>query len=702
MKKLLILLVSVMLCTILMVAASATTFVNPVAPGADPFVLKDDDGMYYLYVTSGDSYGYRVFSSTNLVEWEGEGYCLIGDDVYQKPTSETYYGYWAPELIKYEGTYYMIYTANHYLGIATSDSPLGPFTNDTENAGFLFDEELDVIDGHFFRDDNGTMYLYFVTEGAATINGQSVTKGNNIWGCVIDMQTLTVDISTAKLLVAHQTGDENVAEGPFVLKNNGTYYLTFSSGHYVNTDYAVCCATSTSPLGTFTRYASPILESDDLGRTDTQNAHLYGTAHHCFTTAPNGDLIIVYHAHRNGWTYGTEVDEDGNPTDTPISLVGPRVTCIDKAGFENGVLWAGTLEKGTPTATEQDYIFGAPERETHYEGVFATVAENTIYVAHYDGIDTNAGTAYEAPVKTIEKAAELLKETGGTIAIIQDYVVDTYLDIPACDAPLIIKAADEKDKDILFSYKFMSINSDVYFDNLILTPATLAGISVIECNFNNVVFGDGISTLFTPKLRQFPYIVGGNWWYTGINTSEVYENFKYESESEVTSDAGFSVKVYSGTWEKIIGGSMKGYDEVENSAVNGTLSIGSDVTLRPAKAAVPTAKTSGAGTVVTYDEVDYAEKYQILRNGEVVGYSDTASFVDAGRVLGGTDVYTVRAYANGCCIGEVSGETAITTYGDVDGDGILEFEDALKLIKAKVNGTSAVSVLDILVLLKNV
>ena len=55
---------------------SGMTFTNPVAPGADPFVLKDDDGTYYLYATSGDAYGFRVMSSKNLVEWTAHGYCL--------------------------------------------------------------------------------------------------------------------------------------------------------------------------------------------------------------------------------------------------------------------------------------------------------------------------------------------------------------------------------------------------------------------------------------------------------------------------------------------------------------------------------------------------------------------------------------------------------------------------------------------------
>ena len=49
------------------------TFTNPVANGADPFVFKDDDGVYYLYTTSGDSYGYRVYTSENLVDWKCQG-----------------------------------------------------------------------------------------------------------------------------------------------------------------------------------------------------------------------------------------------------------------------------------------------------------------------------------------------------------------------------------------------------------------------------------------------------------------------------------------------------------------------------------------------------------------------------------------------------------------------------------------------------
>ena len=37
---------------------------------ADPFVLKDIDGTYYMYVTGK---GFSVFSSKNLVDWEYKG-----------------------------------------------------------------------------------------------------------------------------------------------------------------------------------------------------------------------------------------------------------------------------------------------------------------------------------------------------------------------------------------------------------------------------------------------------------------------------------------------------------------------------------------------------------------------------------------------------------------------------------------------------
>ncbi len=36
-------------------------------------------------------------------------------------------GFWAPQVFSYDGRFYMAYTANEKMSLATSDNPLGPF-----------------------------------------------------------------------------------------------------------------------------------------------------------------------------------------------------------------------------------------------------------------------------------------------------------------------------------------------------------------------------------------------------------------------------------------------------------------------------------------------------------------------------------------------------------------------------------------------
>ena len=277
-----------------------TVFTNPVAPGADPFVFKDDDGTYYLYVTADDDYGYRVYSSRNLVEWTAHGFCLLRGDVYTDPNSKYGYRFWAPEVMKYNGKYYMVYTAQHRIGIAVADRPTGPFRTGTKE--YLINS-CNVIDGSFFTDDDGKVYLYFV----------KCRNGNHIHGVEFDMETLRPK-GTPVLLLSPQSGtwekvSGTVAEGPFVLKHNGLYYLTYSANGYTSQNYALGSATSASPLGTFTRTAgNPFLKKDPA-------KNVYGPGHHSFFTAKNGTPMIVYHIHNSA----TEVHS--------------RMVCVDPYSF---------------------------------------------------------------------------------------------------------------------------------------------------------------------------------------------------------------------------------------------------------------------------------------------------------------------------------------------------------------------------------
>lgn len=89
-------------------------------------------GTYYLYGTSGhnSNLGFEVYTSTNLEEWEGpkevnNGYDLRKNDVFGDK------GFWAPQVFYYNDQFYMAYTANENIAIATAGSPLGPFTQTT-------------------------------------------------------------------------------------------------------------------------------------------------------------------------------------------------------------------------------------------------------------------------------------------------------------------------------------------------------------------------------------------------------------------------------------------------------------------------------------------------------------------------------------------------------------------------------------------
>ena len=266
------------------------TYKNPVCDGADPFVLLYE-GVYYLYSTNSID-GFRVFTSSDMSTWVDRGYCLKAEDVMGDKW------FWAPEVMYRNGKFYMVYVAEEHLGIATSISPLGPFVQ--EEKRWLND--INEIDGHFFVDDDGTVYLYFVR----------FDDGNVLWCAKMNEDLLSYDKSTATFLFRAEDEwelrDCSVVEGPFVLKHKGKYYLTYSANHTRSEDYAVGYAVSKSPMGPFVKAKSnPILKKIEA---------LNGTGHHSFTTSKDGrELVCVYHA---------------RPLrDTEC----PRRTCIDRAEF---------------------------------------------------------------------------------------------------------------------------------------------------------------------------------------------------------------------------------------------------------------------------------------------------------------------------------------------------------------------------------
>lgn len=281
---------------------------NPVYENApDPYILKEN-GTYYLYATTDAGSGFRVSSSTDLVNWKSLGFCAKKGDIYGNDM------FWAPEVYKYQGKYYMLYSADRHIALAIADSPAGPFIKTAD--GYLL--EYDCIDGHFLFDDDGSIYMYMSYSGKT---------GCEIWGCKMKSDLSGIVPNTLTRLTTCKSDDGGVNEGPFMLKYQDMYYLTYSVNGYTEHKYSVKLAVSDSPLGKYA-YKGTILE---------KCGPLVGTGHHSFTTSPDGsELIIAYHCH-----YST-------------TQIHARKLCIDRYKFvptSDGY----TISVYGPTSTSQPY-----------------------------------------------------------------------------------------------------------------------------------------------------------------------------------------------------------------------------------------------------------------------------------------------------------------------------------------------------------
>ena len=286
------------------------TYINPVYDSlADPDVVYED-GTFYLYGT-GSTMGYGVHTSTDLVNWGRRGTAVYG----------TLWGitrnYWAPDLEYVDGKWWMAVSCDQKLGFATSEDLMGPFTEIGETPGFGR-----AIDGHIFIDDDGRRYFYYVNWD--TVYG--------IYGVELDENMEPIE-GTTKLLIYPtedwETGD-NITEGPFMLKHNGLYYLTYSGNGYEHVRYAVGYAVSESPLGPFEKYEhNPILVG---------NSQIHGVGHHCCVTIPEtGEIWMVYHCHNS------------------LTEVQQRKICIDRMRFSPVEGDIDRLEVYGPTVTPQPY-----------------------------------------------------------------------------------------------------------------------------------------------------------------------------------------------------------------------------------------------------------------------------------------------------------------------------------------------------------
>ncbi|WP_423128718.1 glycoside hydrolase family 43 protein [Gaoshiqia sp. Z1-71] len=244
-------------------------------PLGDPFIMLWN-GKYYAYGTYSND-GIAVFVSDDLQTWETNStLALHKKDVWADRW------FWAPEVYPVNGKFYMYYSADEHICVATSDNPLGPFKQEILKPMI---ENEKCIDNSLFIDDDGTPYLLF----------DRFNDGLNIWVAELEDDLLRIKAETmTKCINVSQAWEEiwpRVNEGAFVLKHNDTYYMTYSANSYESPFYGVGFATATNIRGPWTKYAqNPILQKP---------GELVGVGHSAMFTDKDGNLRIVFHAHNS-------------------------------------------------------------------------------------------------------------------------------------------------------------------------------------------------------------------------------------------------------------------------------------------------------------------------------------------------------------------------------------------------------------------
>lgn len=352
----------------------------------DPFILKASDGFYYLYCTSAAN-GYYCWKSSDLVNWTDKKMCFV-----RKTDSWCIDSFWAPEVVQYSKQYYMYYTAKNAdgslrIGVALSETPDGPYT-DVKNEP-LFDFGYATIDPNVLVDQDGSKYLYFSKD--CSENVLAGLRRSEIYGIRLSDDMLSVIGEPVMLVTPTQKWEKASTnpvwnEGPEILIHNNTYYLSYSANCYADHSYSVGYATSSSPLGPFTKAEeNPILTS---GTSKT----ISGPGHHSFTLSPDGaEIWMAYHTHTD-----------------PVTGGGNRKLNIDRVLFtDDGKMYVnGPTLCSLPIPSNGSYTNFAPEAKIDLPGIDTALLQDGIFTLHkkdskYDcTIPVNKDTVHEEQVKS--------------------------------------------------------------------------------------------------------------------------------------------------------------------------------------------------------------------------------------------------------------------------------------------------------------
>jgi GH43 family beta-xylosidase len=230
-----------------------------------------EDGKYYLYgTTNKDPWrgrdGFNMFISTDLEEFDGP-YTVF------TPTEDFFgeHSFWAPEVHKYNGKYYMLATffrTGFHRGtmVLKADTPYGPFLPTVNKP--LTPSEWGCLDGTLWV-ENGKPYMIFCREWSSIPN-----HDGEIYTIELTPELDGTVGEPKRLFAASESGwskpqkfskngdfDDYITDGPFIFRGENKLHLLWSSF----TDcYAMGTATADSLFGEW-QHSKTLLREGDSG-----------------------------------------------------------------------------------------------------------------------------------------------------------------------------------------------------------------------------------------------------------------------------------------------------------------------------------------------------------------------------------------------------------------------------------------------------
>ena len=280
-----------------------TVFSNPVFPhGADPWVIRDPDSRRYYYCFSGGD-GVFVGEISDPFHITPEG----GRKVYTAPAGTMYSKeYWAPELHKIHGKWYIYVAADDgdncchrmYALECTGDKP----TSDFRMTGKISDaSDKWAIDGTVAR--IGVEY-YFIWSGWEG----DINVAQNIY---IAHMSSPLEIDSERTLISKpeyewecrgstkENGLPTINEGPAALYRGNKVFIVYSASGSWCDDYC---------LGMLTFRGGDPLDAENWSKSEKpvfeKTQTCFGPGHCSFTKTDDGTDWIVYHGNLvsgTGW-----------------------------------------------------------------------------------------------------------------------------------------------------------------------------------------------------------------------------------------------------------------------------------------------------------------------------------------------------------------------------------------------------------------